>query len=214
MMMQWKVPSNRFRGWALWTLATGIGWAIIVFPGLKMRNLEYSSWSMILPGTLTILLGCIALGIVVGLMQYFALHFDSQASIWWILVSLVSYAGGMSLGFLISTVFVGITSPQVLANTHASFMIMPLAPTMFVGGIFAGFVQAYVLRKNFGKENRRRKMLLWTFGTALGWIFGFVIASLSWGWNMPFFVQSALAGIIIGAISGALLIACVREQAS
>jgi hypothetical protein len=104
-------------------------------------------------------------------------------------------------------------SPQVLANTGTSFIMMPLAPTMLIGGTLAGFIQAYTLRKVFSVEKRGRKMLLWALGTALGWGFGFIISSLSWGWNLPIIVQSAMAGIMIGATSGLLLITCIRYQA-
>jgi hypothetical protein len=212
-MMLWKISSIRFRGWVLFTLATGISWAVIIFPGFRMRDLQLSAWNMILPEMFSIFLGCAALGITVGFTQYVVLHFDSRISIWWLIVSLMSYAIGISLGFVIATTIIGAMSPQVLANTGTSFIMMPLAPTMLIGGTLAGFIQAYTLRKVFSVEKRGRKMLLWALGTALGWGFGFIISSLSWGWNLPIIVQSAMAGIMIGATSGLLLITCIRYQA-
>ncbi len=139
-MFAWKNKSFALRSSLLLTLVTAIAWAIIVFPGLNMRDLEFASWSMIWPVFVRLFLFCSALGLVAGLFQYPALLIDAKVSVLWIPVSMLGYGIGIPAAFLLIAVLVSLRFPGVLVPGGGDFMLMSVPGVMVFGGAIAGAI--------------------------------------------------------------------------
>lgn len=210
-MLRIKPETKLMRLWLSWTIATALGWLLIVYPGLNLRDETIFAWNMLPAMAWKLFINTIALGLIVGLLQHLLLRFDTRISNWWIAISTVSYAFGSSLAFLISAAGIGLGNPRTLSSQGEEFLSMPLALTMLTGGALAGLIQAYALKNSFS-VHRGQKILLWILGTALGWSLGFFATSYGWRLNVPLYLQSAFAGLIIGAVTGMFLLIQLRDE--
>lgn len=197
-MLQIKTVSNWPRLLTLWVLSIVLGWSIIIYPGLSLRNEIITSWGMLPSITLKMLLVALVLGGVIGALQYLFLRFDIIINpIQWVLISVLSYGVGTAIAFLVASIGIGIIYPQVFSSGGAVSMPLPLAFTMITGGFLIGLIQAYTLRNSFSSK-KTQWVLLWVLGTSLSWGIGFFLMSYGAGINLPLFAQSGLAGLAVG----------------
>lgn len=203
--MNLQSETKRLRFWLLWTISTAVGWLLVVYAGLRIRDAIITSWNMLLPLAWTLLVNSIVLGLIVGLLQYFVWRFHFSTSGWWIVYSTAGYAIGSSVGFLVASAGIGLFHPEVLSGNGSDFLAMPLASSMLLGGLIIGGLQVPVLPKA-NMTHRGRIILLWILGTSLAWGLGFFVTGYTWAWGMPLYVQSASAGAMIGAFTAAVLL--------
>lgn len=195
------IKPNRFV--FLWAVGIIIGWALITYPGLTLRDevRVIHSWAMLLPISLNLFFFTFLMGAVIGLVQYLFCRQDLAISWRWVFVSALSYGFGTSAGFLLSSLVLG--NPEIFSNNGTSFLSVPLDFIMLIGGGLTALSQALAIRNIF--LGNIKELLLWALATALSWEVGFFIASYAGAANLPIFMQSGLAGLAIGLGSALLL---------
>lgn len=203
-MLQLKPESNLPRLLTLWVLSTVLGWSLIIYPGLTLRNEIIFSLGMLLPITMKMLVSTLLLGAVIGALQYLFLRSDINIPLQWILISVLSYSIGTVVAFLISSIGISVIFPDVLFSGGATFMPMPLAFIMLTGGFFVGLIQAFAIRNSFAIK-KTRLVILWSLGTCLSWGIGFWLTSFGAGINLPLFEQSGLVGLATGLVTALII---------
>ncbi len=204
---------NMLRLWALWSLVAFVGWMIITYGGLFIRDSMIDTWETV-PGLTWALAqnGCL-LGLVIGALQCILLRREIKLSWWWVVVSAISYAVSTSIAFLLVIAILAATNPGILSAQGDGFLSMPLALTMLVSGAIIGTIQAVAVGKSFS-AHLSKKLLLWILGTALGWGVGFFVISFAWRTSFPIFIQSGFAGLTIGMITGGVLITVIKQESA
>lgn len=152
-MLQIKSVFSIRRFIFLWSLSIVLGWFVIPYSGLAFRNEAISSWSQIGSITINLLVWTLALGGVIGLLQYLLCRSDVEINRLWVLVSAGSYGFGTVVAFLISCALVVVPNPQILAGQD-SFMSMPLYLMMLFGGMLTALIQSLAMRSTFFKDSR------------------------------------------------------------
>lgn len=202
-MLRFKTEFKRWRFIFGWVVSIILGWTLITYPGLTLRSTVLSSWVMLLPIAFNLLAFASLLGGVIGLLQYLLCHFDVVVSWQWILISAVSYGVGSSVAFLFSSVVIGILHPEIFSSGGTSSLSMPLDFTMLIGGSLTTLLQVSLMRDVFLRNTK--EILAWVSGTAISWEVGFFLSAYGWGANLPFSIQSGLAGLAIGLGTALLL---------
>ena len=141
------------------------------------------------------------MGAMIGLLQYLLCRQDIAISWRWVFVSAFSYCVGTSVAFLLSSLVLG--NPKIFSNNGTSFLSVPLDFIMLIGGGLTALIQALAIRNIF--LGNTKELLLWALATALSWEVGFFIVGYAGAANLPLFLQSGLAGLVIGLASALLL---------
>lgn len=81
-MLRIKPETKLMRLWLSWTIATALGWLLIVYPGLNLRDETIFAWNMLPAMAWKLFINTIALGLIVGLLQHLLLRFDTRISNW------------------------------------------------------------------------------------------------------------------------------------
>jgi hypothetical protein len=198
-------PLNSFhknRFWILWTLSTGLGW-LFTFPGLVFRNEDITAWNSIPKIGWDMFVGSLILGGIVGTLQVFLLRFDMKIKYPWILIQAFSYGVGISLAFLLSAYSVAFQFPEVVSTNGNSFMMMPLEYTAFVAGGIIGAIQSFAIKL---PNISRRARALYVLGSFVSWSIGVFSTGYAWNAGFPINIQSAVGGLVIGAMTGGFLL--------
>lgn len=201
-MLEIKSVSSTRRFTFLWSLSIALGWFAIPYPGLIFRNEAISSWPQIWSITINLLVWTLALGSVIGFLQYLLCRSDAEINWVWVLVSAGSYGLGTVVAFLLSCVLVVVPNPEVLSNQGSSFMFMPLYLMILFGGMLTAFIQSLFMRGTLFKDFR--EILSWSIAIGLGWEVGLFLSSFAWDAKYPIFAQSGLIGLIIALITALL----------
>ena len=202
-MLQIKPEIKRSRFVFLWAISIIVGWTLITYPGLTLRDevKVINSWAMLLPISLNLFVSTFLMGAVIGLLQYLFCRQDVVISWHWVFISALSYGVGTSISFLLSSVTMG--NFEIFSDNGINFLSVPLDLTMLIGGGLTALIQAQALRNTFFRDSK--EILSWTLATALSWEVGFFISSYAWRGNMPRFEQSGLAGLTISLATALLL---------
>jgi hypothetical protein len=203
-MLQATSKSKNYQLFITWLFATAIGWGVIVYPALRIQQLRITSWDA-LPGIAwQLLIPATLLGLIVGILQYTVLRFVGIISTKWILFSMFGYAVGTSIAFLLSATILGLAFPEIYTSNGNAFSFMPVDTTMFLCGGITGLFQIAVLKKVF-ISYYIKDSVLWVLGSALGWGIGYFSTGYAFESGLPLFLQSGVAGLVIGTITGAVL---------
>lgn len=202
-MLQIKPGIKRNRFVFLWAVSIMVGWTLITYPGLTLRDevKVIHSWAMLLPISLNLFVFTFLMGAIIGLLQYLFCRQDVAISWRWVFISALSYGVGTSASFLFSSVAMG--NPEIFSNNGTSFLSVPLDFTMLIGGGLTALIQAFAIGGTFFRDPK--EILSWTLAAALSWEVGFFISSYAWRANIPLFVQSGLAGLVISLATVLLL---------
>ncbi len=204
---------NLVRLWVFWSLTVFVGWTIITYGGVSIRDSMIDTWETVPGLTWTLAQNGCLLGLVIGVLQCVLLRREIKLSWWWVAVSAIGYAISTSTAFLLVIAILAAINPGILSAQGDGFLSMPLALTMLVSGAIVGIIQAVAARKFFS-AHLIKKLSLWILGTALGWSLGFFIISLVWRTSFPLFIQSGAAGLIIGMITGGVLITVIKPESA
>lgn len=196
---------NFFFFWILWTLSSGLAWFVVIYPGFSMREIKISSWNSLLPIAGNLFTPALFLGFLVGVFQYALWKLQAKASWQWIVCSAFGYGLGTPISFLIQATGLGLAHPEILSANGRSLLSMPLGLTMLLSGLIVGLIQIPAYPKRNSAQKRVAIHWLWILASSLAWGIGFGVASYSWGlgWSIKF--QSALAGIVVGLITGGVI---------
>jgi len=186
-----------------WVVSIVLGWTLITYPGLALRNTVLSSWKMLLPIAFDLLVFAFFLGGIIGLLQYLFCRADVVIPWQWIFISAFSYGVGSSGAFLFSSAIIGLTHPEIFSSGGASFLSMPLDFTMLFGGGLTTLIEVSAMRDAFFRNSK--EILAWISGVELSWGIGFFLSAYGWGANLSLFIQSGLAGLAIGLGTALLL---------
>ena len=193
--------------WFLWTIATAISWSLVVYPGWNLWQLHVTSWQIVTSTTWDLFLSTIALGLFVGISQYAILRRYVKVSLDWVLISTFSYAIGSALAFLLSVSSAALLWPDIFLNPDTTFLLTPVLAIMLIGGGLAGLVQAYLVKSKYDfMFQDKRAITLWVLANALSWGLGFFASLYTRDANLPLHLQSGASGLIIGAITGLVLL--------
>lgn len=195
----------------LWLIVTGASWSLIIYPGLKLRNMNVVSWDMIFPITVKFALYGAQLGIIVSVFQYLVLKTYTKISWAWSIYSALGYILGAPISFLAVTMTFSLIYPTVLTANGTSFLMMPLNFIMLLNGLILGFFQIPLL----GKNKRHIEISLLVLSSSLAWGLGFWASAYRWGkgwWSMN--LQSGAGGILIGIITGGIIIILLHKKQS
>jgi len=201
--------------WFFWTMATTLGWVLVVYPAINLRSLSISSWQMLPTTTWTLFLSTIVLGLFVGIFQYLILRYYVPVSLEWVLISAFSYAIGSALAFLLSCLWVGASWPDAFSGSGTTLLFMPLNLTMVIGGTITGLIQAYTVKRKYTfmfQTQPKRKMLLWVLANVASWGVGFFAAGYGWAAGLPVSLQSGAAGLMIGAMTGLVFLVLLEQK--
>lgn len=204
-MLQRSLESRNGQLFIVWMFGTAIGWGVIVYPALTLRDQLLASWSTLLGIAWHLFIPSLFLGLIVGTLQYFAMRSIMRISIRWIVFSTFGYALGTPIAFLLSAAILGLTFPEIYTGNGNAFSAMPVDTTMFLCGGVLGLFQATELKKYFVMY-RLRDTALWVLGSALGWGLGFFSIGYAWAIGLPVFMQSGVAGLVIGLVTGGILL--------
>jgi len=177
-------------GWGLlgrWFLGTLIGWFIGV---LLAIGLSYTVVGLFFAEETNLIVGLV-LGAVVGLAQTIAVRRVLPLTQRWVWGA----AAGLGIPFV-----VGVVASAVWFNvTEASDTWLVLVA--LAGGALAGLLQAPVLRRS----TSRARALWWIPASSVSWGVAW-LASVAWAE-----AGLLLGGVVLGAVSGSLLIWVLRS---
>jgi hypothetical protein len=168
---------------------------------------------MLPPTAWNLFLSTIALGLFVGIFQYVILQRYVKISLDWVLISTFSYAIGSALAFLLSVSSAALLWPDIFLKPDTTFLLTPVLEIMLIGGGLAGLVQAYLVKSKYDfMLQNKRAIMLWVLASALSWGLGFFASLYTRDANLPLHLQSGASGLVIGAITGMILLLLLERK--
>jgi len=203
-----KENTKPMKIWFLWVLATTAGWITARYVGFALWNVVLTSWTQVAAPVFVLAWNGLLLGSVVGLLQWFVLRIWKQEKGWWVLATIASYGLGSPLALLL-ILALDVTLARVnhlpLFITGSSISLsMPLPLTMILTGALVAIGQWLVLRQ-FIPASKTKEAALWVFGTAFAWGIALWADAYVIGIGFSLLEQNAVAGGIIGIVTGATL---------
>ncbi len=179
---------NQPRYWLWWTTATVVGWII----GYVINNLIIAAFNLTAEAMtqgdrpeliIASILAMVSMGLSVGLLQWLVLRREVPSSTLWVPATALGFAVGIWFGL--------------------AFM-----------GLGTGLAQWWVVRKTFSKGS------WWPTISAVIWPLGYLAGGSVGGALIPVTNSQLLAGgigilvtgLIVGAVTGAVLLWMLREQ--
>ncbi len=194
--------------WISWLLAMVVGWALVQYAGIGLRNMDFSSWETTLFAASLLLTNGALIGGLLGLVYWLIFRNWITKSWRWGLATFLGYALGSPAGFLVAVLVIWVIAKvngvSLLAGNPSLFLSMPLALTMILSGVFVALFQLFALQ-DFIQNIKLKDKALWALGSSLSWGVGFILANIAWGMNFPTFSQSAIIGLVVSIITGGIL---------
>jgi len=208
--------SNHTVLWALWVLASIVGWAtthtVLHVPSLSAAH-------EITPLIIAVTLDGVLVGIVIGSGQWFILSQKFRRFAGWIQVTTLLYPIGLFAG-LLANIFLlyrqgssmGMT---MLVEGAGTFIIPAPSITLLIAGFIIGVGQWFILRSylipNF------KNAILWTIGTmaglGVGWfIGGSRFESIGLSQSISTVLGGIVMGFVNGSITGSILLILLKEH--
>lgn len=190
-----------------WILTFTIGWPLIQYAGISLRNVSFYTWAEVFPVLWQFALNGLLIGTFLGLFCGIVFRFWTNNARLWGITTFFGYAIGSPFGFLLavglSWVLARLNGIELLAGS-SYFLMMPLMFTMlFTGGLVA-LSQLLALQKTVPKLTWKERTL-WILGSAVSWGIGFIVANIAWGMEYSALTQSILIGLVVSVITGGLL---------
>ena len=203
-----KENTKPMKMWFLWVLTTTAGWIMARYVGFALWKVVLTSWAQVPALIFNLAVNGLLLGSVVGLLQWFVLRIWKQEKGWWVLATIASYGLGSPLVLLLILVLDVILArvnhlPLFIAGSSIS-LSMPLPLTMIMTGALVAIGQWLVLRQ-FITSSKTKEAALWVFGTAFAWGIALWAAAYVLEIGLSGLGQNAVAGGIIGIVTGATL---------
>ena len=184
--------------WLRWVLLTVAGYFIGFFMGFVLGHFLLGN----------IMIGS-AIGAMVGFMQWLMLRYHIQRSGRWVLTNMAGLT--VSLSLYAVAVFIW----EIPFDLCRPYGVLGWAAAFGVGGALAGIWQQRILK------NRLSKLNCWIPASAIGWCLSIVglgmLPTMSSGTFLVMLLRNiigpaAIAGIILGSITGGVLIYLLREE--
>jgi hypothetical protein len=205
-----KTKKNKFFLWALWILSIGIPFTIIVFPFFQNKIGSISAWSDVWPIISPMILPAFMIGITTALLQYLLLKSTFFIGPQWFMLTMVGFSFGPIFSAVLTITILGIAYPKIMNSGGEHFLFFPGALSMILSGLVIGILQNNGIRYFFEEKPKISARLLWIFLSTLAWSLSFVTGSLMVVGQPR--LQSMLAGITIGLISGIFFIIIDKEK--
>lgn len=203
-----KENTKLMKMWFLWVLTTTAGWIVARYVGFALWNVVLTSWTQVPDLVFVLAWNGLLLGSVVGLLQWFVLRIWKPEKGWWVLATIASYSLGSPVALLLILALVVILArvnhlALFVAGSSVS-LSMPLPLTMIMTGALIAIGQWLVLRQ-FIPASKTKEAALWVFGTAFAWGIALWAAAYVLGIGPSLLGQNAVAGGVIGIVTGATL---------
>lgn len=197
----------------LWILATTIGWSA----GVLNMNTEVHTYMDVLRSVPVYLINGLLIGLVAGLGQALILRTFGTLTQEWIWASAVGYGLSFVAGLVVSVLIPSIVwlsrGDYLLPFTEPSTVSMRLnMDDLFWGGLLIGIIQWRVLRKIIPDPNLSKAM---AWALAPWFVLGLstFVGALTHR-NVLSGFQMGIMGVVMGAITGWILIAFLQNSHS
>ena len=195
--------SESARRWLVWSTLTGLGWAIVGFGGLPVGRVVVIEGDLAAVRSAVISLGILStlVGMLIGLLQYFPLRRWSHDLRFWHLATAVGWGGS-------TVIFLSLNAFGRVGLSAAAYGLLI--------GLFVGLAQWALLRPHFLRAWQ------WIPISAVAYALGVLLTTyierrllLSFGVDLGLvrwlsFAAAGLRGVLVGAISGTVLLALLR----
>ncbi len=183
-----QVRDGRWGLFGRWFLGTLIGWFV---GALLAIGLSYAVVGLFFAEETNLIVGLV-LGAVVGLAQLVAVRGVLPLTSRWVWGA----ATGLGIPFVVGVVVSGVWFNAT--ETSDTWLVL----VALAGGALAGLLQAPVLRR------RTSRALWWISASSVSWAVAW-LASVAWAE-----AGLLLGGVVLGAVSGSLLIWLLRPAAA
>lgn len=187
-MMTIERTAIGWRFWVRWMLLTVVGYSVGFFLGLILADILFGG---------NVMMG-VGIGAGVGFMQWLALRRIVQRSGWWAPANIAGLTVCLSLYAVVHTVSgypFNLDGPPGILGWVLAFV---------VGGTMTGVLQQRILRRHVGRS------AWWVLASALGWGLSVIGLTTHFLIRNPIVVQ-AVAGVILGTVTGGALIWLLRQ---
>ena len=190
----------------LWTLATGLGWAVPAAAIITLTaDLHEAAFSSFRIGLVTLVVCAALSGAAIGIAQWLILRRWATGAAWWILATIAGWIIGFVTG-LVFGFFTGLMLAMPLVTVGLSFVLGPAAG-LAVGGGMVGAFQAERLRRWLGGEGTSR----WTLVSAAA---AFVAATVLLFAIVVAAVGISLLGDLLERLLSPLMLSLLDDQAN
>lgn len=190
--------------WVLWIFCSTFGWGIVQFFGFQIADIP--TWTYVGVYACFFLINSFLIGAVVSVFQYLTLRRILGLSMKWVFATTVGYMFGVPVFFLLFVFLNWLMTglPSIIENQFVIISV-PIHIMMIASGAFISWLQLISGEVHVFTQNFKLKVL-WIFGSALGWGIGFYAMAYSRTFGSPIIFQNIFCGLLIGIISGKVLL--------